>query len=121
MRGRVYVTDTWNQRIQVLESVDGINYSSSKEWPVSGWLSQSLDNKPFLVVRPDGKVFITDPEGFRIIEFNNDGAFLQLWGQYGIDNASFGLPSGIASDSKGNIWVTDSANNRIMRFNVPLK
>ena len=117
----MYVTDTWNQRIQVLESTDGKNYTSINQWPISGWLSQSLDNKPFITIRPDGNIFITDPEGYRVIEFNKDGQFLQLWGQFGTDNASFGIASGIASDPSGNIWVSDANNNRLMRFSVPAK
>jgi uncharacterized protein (TIGR03663 family) len=121
LRGRVYVTDTWNQRIQVLESIDKINYAPLKQWPVSGWDSQSLDNKPFLAIRPDGSTFVTDPEGYRVIQFDPEGAFVQLWGQFGTDNATFGLPSGIAVDPQGNVWVTDAGNNRLMRFTVPLK
>lgn len=117
--GRVYVTDTWNQRIQVFESVDGITYSPAKQWDVNGWSSQSLDNKPFIAIRPDGSSFVTDPEGYRVIQFNPNGEFVQLWGQYGADNATFGLPSGIAIDQEGNVWVTDAANNRLMRFSVP--
>jgi DNA-binding beta-propeller fold protein YncE len=119
--GNVYVTDTWNQRVQVLTSTDGVLYTPLKQWPVSGWLSQTLDNKPFIAIRPDGNIFITDPEGYRVIEFNKDTQFVQLWGQYGTDNSSFGLPSGIAVDPNGNIWVTDAANNRLMRFSVPAR
>ncbi|HEY3312338.1 MAG TPA: flippase activity-associated protein Agl23 [Anaerolineales bacterium] len=119
--GKVYVTDTWNQRVQVLASVDGKNYAPLKQWPISGWVSQSLDNKPYITVRADGHVFVTDPEGYRVIEFTNDGQFVQLWGQFGTDNATFGLPNGIASDPEGNLWVADAGNNRLMRFSVPAK
>ncbi|MCX6080009.1 MAG: TIGR03663 family protein [Chloroflexi bacterium] len=119
--GKVYVTDTWNQRVQVLDTIDGINYSSIRQWAISGWSSQSLDNKPFLTVRSDGHVFVTDPEGYRVIEFNGEGQFVQLWGQFGTDDATFGLPSGIASDPGGNVWITDAGNNRLMRFSVPAK
>ncbi len=119
--GKVYVTDTWNQRIQVLETTDGKSYTSVNQWPISGWLSQSLDNKPFIAIKPDGNIFVTDPEGYRVIEFNKAGQFVQLWGQFGTDNASFGLPSGIATDPAGNVWVTDANNNRLMRFSVPVK
>ncbi len=119
--GKVYVTDTWNQRIQVLDSIDGKNYTPISQWAISGWQSQSLDNKPYIAISPDGHVFVTDPEGYRVIEFNGDGQFVQLWGQFGTDNSTFGLPSGISSDPAGNIWVTDAGNNRLMRFSVPDK
>jgi len=119
--GNVYVTDTWNQRIQVMASTDGVLYTPIKQWPVNGWFTQTLEDKPYIAVRPDGKVFITDPEGYRVIEFNNEGQFQQLWGEYGSDNSTFGLPSGIAISPDGSIWVTDAGNSRLMRFTVPTK
>ncbi len=122
-QGNVYVTDTWNQRIQVFSpSSDGKIFTPLRQWPVEeGWKSQTLDNKPYITVAPNGHVFITDPEGYRVIEYTAEGAFVQTWGTYGTDNATFGLASGIAVDAKGLVWVTDSANNRLMRFTVPEK
>ena len=120
--GNVYVTDTWNQRVQVFSpESDGKVFNPLRQWPINGWKSQSLDNKPYIAVAPNGHVFVTDPEGYRVIEFTATGEFVQLWGNYGTDNSTFGLASGIAIDSKGMVWVTDSANNRVMRFTVPTK
>jgi streptogramin lyase len=34
-----------------------------------------------------------------------------------LDN--FGAPSGIAVDGEGRVWVSDAANNRLMRFTLP--
>jgi len=121
LAGNVYVTDTWNQRVQVLSSADGKTYLPVKQWEISGWLSQSLDNKPYITIAPNGHVLVTDPEGYRVIEFDNNGQFVRVWGEFGAENSMFGLPSGIAADSEGNIWVTDAGNNRIMRFTPPAK
>jgi DNA-binding beta-propeller fold protein YncE len=121
LAGNVYVTDTWNQRVQVLSSADGVTYLPVKQWEISGWLSQSLDNKPFITIAPNGHVFVTDPEGYRVIESDANGQFVRVWGEFGADNTMFGLPSGIAADAEGNIWVTDAGNNRIMRFSPPVK
>lgn len=121
-KGNVYVTDTWNQRVQVFAaSADGMTFTPALQWPVKeGWKSQSLDNKPYIAVAPNGNVFITDPEGYRVIEYDATGKLLHAWGMYGTDNSSFGMTSGIAVDSLGQVWVTDPANNRVMRFiNVP--
>jgi sugar lactone lactonase YvrE len=120
--GNAYVTDTWNQRVQVFSpGLDGKTFSPLRQWPINGWKSQSLDNKPYITVAPNGHVFVSDPEGYRVIEFTSDGKFVQTWGTFGTDASSFGLSSGIASDSLGRIWVADSANNRVLRFTVPAK
>jgi len=118
--GRIYVSDTWNQRVQTfLPSEDGMSFYPEKQWEVYGWLSQSLDNKPFIAVDQRGHVFITDPEGFRVMEFSGDGELLKVWGDYGNSPSAFGLPSGIAVDPEGRVWVTDAAFQRILRFTIP--
>ncbi len=119
-QGTVYVTDTWNQRVQTFsQSPNGMTFSPLKQWNVVGWYGQSLDNKPFIAVDNKGHVFITDPEGFRVIEYTTDGQLVQTWGDYGSTQSTFGLAAGIAIDSQGNIWVSDAGNNRLMRFALP--
>jgi uncharacterized protein (TIGR03663 family) len=118
--GRIYVADTWNQRVQTfLPALDNVNFYPERQWDVYGWFSQSLDNKPFIAVNAQGHVFITDPEGFRIMEFTGEGELLRVWGDYGSELSNFGLPSGIAVDPDGGIWVTDATFQRILRFTVP--
>ena len=118
--GYAYVTDTWNQRIQVFAPTeDGLTYLSFSLWPVAAWYSESLENKPYLAIAPNGNVLITDPEGYRVIEFNPQGEFVRAWGDYGTEHFAFGMPSGIASDQDGNIWVSDAGGNRLMRFKLP--
>jgi uncharacterized protein (TIGR03663 family) len=118
--GRVYVADTWNQRIQVfLESSDG-QFESVAQWPVDGWFGQSVDNKPYLDVAPDGDVCTSDPEGYRVLCFDSTGAIKLGWGDYGIGASQFSLPDGIAIDPTCQVWVVDSADNRVMRFVPPL-
>jgi DNA-binding beta-propeller fold protein YncE len=118
--GLAYVTDTWNQRIQVfMPFEDGTNFTAIEEWPVAAWYSETLENKPYLAIAPNGNVLITDPEGYRIIEFTSTGEFVRTWGDYGMENFAFILPSGIISDADGNIWVSDAGGNRLMRFPTP--
>ncbi|MEA2472602.1 MAG: hypothetical protein QOE06_517 [Thermoleophilaceae bacterium] len=46
-----------------------------------------------------------------------DVAFLrQIGGQQGKKPGQFALPDGIGTDNAGNIWVSDSQNNRIQKF-----
>ena len=83
---------------------------------VEGWESQSVVNKPYLANDASGRVYVTDPENYRVLVFDGDGKFLAAFGQYGIDVSSFNLPIGVAVDRQGNIFVSDSANARIMKF-----
>jgi DNA-binding beta-propeller fold protein YncE len=118
--GRLYVADTWNQRIQsFIPSADGLSFAPDMQWDVYGWFGQSLENKPFIAVDAMGHVFITDPEGYRVMEFSNTGELLRVWGDYGTSSSTFNLPSGIAVDPQGRVWVTDAGSHRILRFTVP--
>jgi uncharacterized protein (TIGR03663 family) len=115
--GKVYVADTWNQRVQVFSasSVFGI-YTLEKYWDVSAWYGQSLDNKPFMAISDLGDIYISDPEGPRIIQFTNNGDIIRVWGDYSADLDGFGLASAVAIDQNGNVLVTDGSKNRVLRF-----
>lgn len=118
--GMVYVTDTWNQRIQAfIPNQDRTVFMPYTQWDVNGWFGQSVDNKPFIAVGRNNHVYITDPEGYRVIEFTGDGQFVRTWGDFGSGPDEIGLPSGIAVDALGNIWVSDSSNNRILKYTMP--
>lgn len=118
--GTVYVTDTWNQRVQSFTpGSDGLTYLPLQQWDVNAWFGQSLENKPFIAVSEDGHVFITDPEGYRVIQFTSTGEFVRTWGDFGIGTDEIGLAAGLAVDPDGAIWVTDAGNNRIMKFTLP--
>jgi DNA-binding beta-propeller fold protein YncE len=85
-------------------------------WPVAGWDSQSVVDKPYLAVDSSGNVYVTDPASNRVIEYGSTGQVLAVWGALGSDQSSFHTPTGIAVDATGNVFVTDSDNNRVLRF-----
>lgn len=118
--GTVYVTDTWNQRVQSFTpNEDGTQYFPLQQWDVNAWFGQSLENKPFIAVGPDKHVFITDPEGYRVIEFTENGEFVRTWGDFGSGPDQIGLAAGVAVAPEGFVWVTDAGNNRILRYTLP--
>jgi DNA-binding beta-propeller fold protein YncE len=118
--GTVYVTDTWNQRVQsFIPNEDGTLYFPLQQWDVNGWFGQSVENKPFIAVSEDKHVFITDPEGYRVIEFTENGEFVRTWGDFGVGADEIGLASGVTVDPAGSVWVTDAVNNRILRYTLP--
>jgi DNA-binding beta-propeller fold protein YncE len=102
-----------------IPSEDGMFFIPYMQWDIYGWYGQSLDNKPLIAVNAAGHVFVTDPEGFRILEFDAFGQFIRTWGDYGFGLSEIGVASGVAVDSEGNIWVTDAGNQRIMKFTLP--
>jgi predicted membrane-bound mannosyltransferase/DNA-binding beta-propeller fold protein YncE len=115
----IYVADTWNQRVQAFYEMQPGTFNFLEEWDVAGWYGQSIENKPYLASGPTGEICLTDPEGYRVLCFDPEGNFLYGWGSYGTADNQFNLPSGIAFDQQGMLWVTDSGNNRLMRFTLP--
>lgn len=109
--GRLYVADTWNRRIQVFSA----DLTFEREWPVVAWDGMSVVNKPYLAVH-EGRVYVTDPEGYRVIVYDLSGAVLDVWGQYGSDLSAVNLPTGITVDAQGRVLVADSDNHRILMF-----
>ena len=116
--GQVYVADTWNQRVQVFIPASDGSYLPLESWDIAGWYGQSLDNKPFLDVNDQGKLFVADPEANRVLEFNTQGGFIQYWGDYSTGPDGFNLVGSVQADNTGGVWVSDTNNNRIMHFSV---
>ncbi len=115
--GNLYVTDTWNQRVQVLApDASGLVFTPLAEWPVDGWYGQSLENKPFITVAATGNVFISDPELCRLIEFSPVGDPVHVWD--GCATNAYQVPSGIAFDGTGGLWVADAANGKLVHLNL---
>lgn len=117
--GNLYVADTWNQRVQKFIPDDNpVGLVAGSAWDISGWYGETLDNKPYLAVDDEtGNVFVTDPEGYRVIQFSPTGEIISYWGDYGSDSATFGIINGIAYDpTSGGVWVVDSGTGRILHF-----
>ncbi len=110
--GTVYVADTWNGRIQQFTP----DMFALFEWEVSAWSSQSIVNKPYLATDSAGRIYATDPEGYRVLIFDQNGTYIGRFGSFGAELTQFGLPVGITLDAQDNIYVVDSANNRVMKF-----
>jgi DNA-binding beta-propeller fold protein YncE len=111
--GNWYVADTWNRRIQKFD----VDFNYLSQWPVDGWSSQSVLNKPSLAVDPERNiVYAVDPENYRVLAFNTGGSFLATWGLYGADAQSFTMPTGIAMAPDGRVMVADGDAHRIMIF-----
>jgi uncharacterized protein (TIGR03663 family) len=107
---RIYVADTWNQRIQAFN----LQGEFVQQWPVAGWQGQSVVNKPFLATDTAGHLYASDPEGPRIIIFDTTGTPIAVLG--GPGSTLFQSPTGLVLDAQDNLWVSDAANHRLLRF-----
>jgi len=116
---RVFVADTWNQRLQVFAEQGQNNFISINSWDIAGWYGQSLDNKPYVTVDEEGHVLVSDPEGYRVIEFTAEGQFMRFWGDYSTGPDGFGIVNGLDADMHGGVWVCDAGNHRLLHFILP--
>lgn len=117
---QLFVADTWNQRVQVFSKPEGGGYIPVNSWDIDGWYGQSLENKPFLTTDSLNRVFVADPEASRILTFNADGEFINTFGDYDpVGPTGFGVIGGVAADSYGGLWVSDSLKNELKYFLIP--
>ena len=109
--GYLYVADTWNERVQVFQPLGGGLYVYSHEWRVPGWDDEHLENKPYLAVDDQGRVYVTVPMLHRVAVFSRSGELLYWWGQ-----GVLGLVNGVGVDAQGGVWVTDATASQVLRF-----
>jgi DNA-binding beta-propeller fold protein YncE len=115
--GLVAVADTWNRRVQVFQpDTDGLNYTQVSAFDVDAWYGSGIDNKPYITISPNDTIFISDPDGNRILEFSIEGLFLQGWEDLAPSPDVFSRPYGLDFDNQGNLWAADAASNMVLRF-----
>jgi len=112
--GSVYVTDTWNHRIQKF-SAEGKFISmwgvfGQAETPESFWGPRDVYVDEF------GMVFITDTGNKRFVVFDPDGKFISEFGSTGMAIGQFDEPVGITIARDGVIFIADTWNQRIQTF-----
>ncbi len=105
-------------------AVGGVSSSSSKD-SEEGECTGEEESKDYFV-------YVADTHNHRIQKFDAEGNFVLQWGnigRYGSHSRSYsygkkppgGLffyPHDVAADNKGNVYVADTANNRIQKFDA---
>jgi uncharacterized protein (TIGR03663 family) len=116
--GSVYVSDTWNHRVQKFTN-DGQFVTSWGTFGSTGGelLQENLFYGPRAVaVGVDGNVSVMDTGNKRVQVFTPDGQFVTQWGGGGVVEGRFDEPVGLAQDADGRWFVADTWNKRIQRF-----
>lgn len=112
--GSVFVVDK-NGRVQRF-SPDGV-FETFWRMPETEY------GKPVgLKVHPDGRIFVADTHYHRVMIFDRDGNPLGSFGSEGFGDGQFQLPTDVAFDNQGHIYVSEYyGNDRITKWSSDWK
>lgn len=91
---------------------------------VQEWSSKQLFNTPFNVLMQEtedndiASIWVTDILNHRVVRLAPNGTELDTLGGMGLDTGKFVFPTGLAKDSQGNMYVVDTGNTRIQKFDA---
>lgn len=77
-----------------------------------------------VALAPDGSIYVADTGNSRIVRIDSNGNVLANWGRRTLDGevpspaGTFMEPWGIAVDSQGDVYVADTWNHRIQKFDA---
>jgi uncharacterized protein (TIGR03437 family) len=125
--GNLYIADTDNHRIRKVTPQGSINTIAGNGNPAffgdGGAAVQAAIHSPQgVAVDGSGNVYIADTLDQRVRKVAADGTIITVAGSgsagYGGDggtatSAQLNLPSGVAADSAGNLYIADTGNNRV--------
>jgi tripartite motif-containing protein 71 len=112
--GNVYVADSGNGRIQVLDP----SGMPLRQIGKSGGGPGELKRPSGVAVDDAGNVYVADTGNFRVQKFGPDGASLATWGTKGTGEGMFRAPYGVAVDGGGNVYVTDPLSQAVQRVSA---
>ncbi|MEV4421042.1 hypothetical protein AB0L40_13815 [Patulibacter sp. NPDC049589] len=120
--GGVYVADTANNRIQRLNAEGGVTGA----WGIAGRGPGYFTRARGVAYRADGTIAVADTFAHRAAIMAPDGTYIGMFGRISKLNGfaapgkdtenQMTLPSGVAYDTSGALWVADTFNNRLVRF-----
>ncbi len=86
-------------------------------------MPESEKGKPVgLSVHPDGRLFVADTHYHRVMIFDRNGRLLDFFGQEGNGDGQFQLPTDVAFDAAGFIYVSEyGGNDRITKWSPDLQ
>lgn len=104
-KGRVYVGDRENNRIQVFD-------------PEGKFLAQWTDSgAPYgLFLEKNERMLVADGRGDRVNILDLQGKVLGRWGQKGKELGQFAMPHGICADAQGAVYVAEGDGKRVQKF-----
>lgn len=120
--GNLYISDYNNNKIRRIDTAGVVSTYAGSSWgSVDGIGEAAKFMVPAsLAIDTLGNLYVVDKDANKVRKITPDRVVTTLAGSFisGSANgqgikASFDSPTGIAVDSKGNIWVVDNGNNKI--------
>jgi sugar lactone lactonase YvrE len=140
--GRLWVTDRANHRILGYFASSFLGNNPPADYvfgqpdfitTTSGTTSSKVSAPESVAVGSDDTLWVSDTSNSRILRFANvstktsgaaaDGVLGQvnfITGSPGLSASKFKAVRGISVDASGRLWVADSSNNRVLRFDDPV-
>lgn len=112
-QGELYVTDTMNARVQVVDAITG---QSKRIIGERGLNMGNLVRPKGVAVDTDGNVYVVESYHDYLLVFNRNGEFLLPIGGTGTGIGQFYLPTSVWTDTSNRIFVADMFNGRVAIF-----
>ena len=110
--GQVYIADSGNHRIQVLNPALTFSHSFGRKGEANGQFKFPCD----IAIDSQGLVYVADACNNRIQKFSPNGKFVAQFGSKGTGRGELNFPIGITIDATGLVYVSDYRNHRISIF-----
>ena len=104
--GEIYIADSQNNRIQVLNSDLSFRTSFSKACPTLG--SGCLSQPQAVAINSEGNVYVVDMNNHAVQAFTTEGEFILRFGKYGTTPGCLCIPMALVIDREDNVFVGSS-------------
>jgi hypothetical protein len=114
------ITIDFKGNILLIDSTNAVVFSAVKNSvkfsPLTGSLKQYMRFPTNITTDKRGRIYLVDRNGSRIIILGQDGSFLGRRLGLGWKEGLLNHPAGMCVNSKGEVFVADTNNNRIQIF-----
>ena len=120
---RAIAMDAADQTFFIVDRAAHVQHLDQDGRPLAGWtMPEWTSGKPVgLTVGPDGNLWVPDTHYHRIIVYTPDGKEVRRFGTRGEGPGQFDLPTDIAFDPAGRVYIAEyGGNDRVQVFDPAL-